>query len=305
MIKIIKRCTLCDSMDHSNYVDSINILKIMHQEVIQFIEIGLFNMTNQRFKIKILKHEIISSMSIKNHCLFFLNSLSFSDVNCLFFILLSFPFIDQVVDLLFGITGNIYNNYKNDLFTASKLYVIEKIMYIFINAYNSLYKEWTILCKKYFTYRTTLDFEFLKTVKITSYLQTVFSCEYKNFTSSFIINIPDLAFFTIQKKYQHYCHIKEKKIFSFNTNMELLKHIYHSKLNCIVRLDKFFVSSDYVLNLKLGNILHINKPNFITICTENNIPILNGKCYSDNKKYMMYVKTNFLNTNLNIKKNKL
>lgn len=291
-------------MNHSDYSDSINILKILHQEVIQFLEIGLLNITNQRFKIKISKHEIISGISIKNHCFFVMNSLSFCDVDCLFFILLSFPFIDQIVELMFGITSDIYNHNKHGVFTASKLYVIEKIMYMFINAYNSLYKEWTILCKKYFIYRKKIDFEFLKTIQIKSYLQTVFSCEYKNFKSSFIIKIPDLAFFAIQKKYQHYYHIQKKNFFSFNTNMELLKHIYHSKLNCIVRLDKCFVSSDYILNLKVGDILHINKPTFITICTENHIPILNGKCYSNNKKkYMMYVKTNFLNTNLNIKKN--
>lgn len=285
----------------SKQFQSIQILHNIHREVINLLKIKLFKFIKKKIKINILQHKIISKLDVHDNTEFILNTISLLDINCLLFIFIPLNFINQLIELFFGTITNVVYYKNNDIFNSSKRYIVHKFMHIFIESYNNIFNKWYIFNEQYYIYTNKIDFKTLQTIQYKSYFQTEFSYQYQNLKHSIFIKIPDLAFFTIQNKYKKIIQTSIVNNNNFSINQHLLRHICLIKLNCIVQLEKCLVSSNNIVNLKVGDILYIENPNNLIVRTDNNIFILLGKYYTDGKKSIFYVKKNLISTNFNNK----
>ncbi|QCI27065.1 FliM/FliN family flagellar motor switch protein [Buchnera aphidicola] len=290
-----------DINDHD--IKYVKIFQKIYKKFIILLEDELLKITKKKFKINIIKNNLTINLNINNDNLHILNTISLINIDCFIFIFFSISFINYLSELIFGINKNIFY-YKNyNVLISSKIYIINKLMNIFIKLYNNILKKCNIFCNKYFI-DIKNNFNFFIKNKYKLYLNTEFLCKYKNTKFIFIIQIPDILLFIIINQYKDFFKINEEKSI-YSKNNYLLNNICNSELNCVVQLEKISILSKYIKNLKIGDILEIKKPNIVTIYTENYIPIFYGKYYSNNNKLVLYVKKNLLINKLNIKNKKI
>lgn len=234
-----------------------------------------------------------------------LNLIQMSPYNNQSFVIFPYDFLSVIIDILFGGRGIVTDKTKNiKNITSTESLINQKIIKFITNSLTDIYK-------KYFSSETNLinTKTFYDVKKSNIDLNTVF------LINSFNFNINNIdVYFDILMPISIFKYINKKIVISVennnkNTNIEKqiknsisFNDIYDVKLNIITKIIGISISHNEIVNLSVGDVLSINKPNEIVGFIEDQA-IFFGNYKSFNEQSIVFIEE-FIDSNMESNQNK-
>ncbi|WP_343192225.1 FliM/FliN family flagellar motor switch protein [Buchnera aphidicola (Formosaphis micheliae)] len=208
----------------------------------------------------------------------------------IFLIIFSDNFLSMIIDNLFGGSElkKITNNYRHVGVTPYERRIIKKIVKILLLGYQKAYQETFPVNMKYIQSHVESDFHKLSFANH-MFIITSFDITIGYFKSTFNILLP---IFTINelKKLPYYIDINKSKIYKDKEKNDLFNNVNYIYLTLIAKLTKICLPLNKVLNLKIGDVLPINKPNHGIVYVDT-VPIFLGECTIVDNKYACCIRS--------------
>lgn len=230
------------------------------------------------FNFKYLYSEYSDKYFIKNFLLeekikiFYLN---IAKIKCL--LIIPNDFFSMCIHIIFGDKN--LNSYKKNIYFHSienNIYIINKIFDIILISFNQFLKENFFVSINYFFFNQVFASNFLKKDNLESYVFLVFQIIYGSIKNIIKICIPKDLLYQIMIKNNKYISGINRKNIKKIWNKKIEHEIKNIKYVLFINLTKNMFSLYFLLNLKIGDIIKIEKPidvfGFIDNCM-----VLSGK----------------------------
>ncbi|MCW5196516.1 FliM/FliN family flagellar motor switch protein [Buchnera aphidicola (Pemphigus obesinymphae)] len=251
-------------------------IDLAHYLNINKIDVKLYacNIENDKPNIKHVKKTMV------------LNTIDIKACEDSAYMIFYFDFISMIVENLFGGNTSRENiNYHDKTITDTECKIIKNVTKIAIKAYEESIKKFFPIQMSLSKYKAIVNGENTFHFKKNTYFVTTFHILIGNYKGSFNVLIPLIK---IKKCFLYTNITKEKKDYKNVEKDNMINNIHNLKLTLTVQLKDSVISLSNILNLQLGDIIPIQKPEFGIVYVDN-FPILSGKYKIVNGRHALCV----------------
>lgn len=270
--------------------NDINLLKRINNFFINQFSVDVANYLNiNKINVKLYACNIEIDKPNTEHVkkTMVLNTIDIKECEDSAYMIFYFDFLSMIVENLFGGNTSRENvNYNDEHITDIECKIIKNITKIAIKAYEESIKKFFPIQMRLFKYKVIANGENTFHFKKNTYFVTTFHMLIGNFKGFFNVLIPLIK---IKKCFLYTDIVKEKKDYKNIEKNNMLNNIHNLKLTLTVQLTDSIISLANILNLQLGDIIPIQKPEF-GIVYVNSFPILSGKYKIVNGRHALCVK---------------
>jgi flagellar motor switch protein FliM len=277
--------------NHHIIKNDMDILKKINDNFINLFSIDIsdyLNINKIHIKLSELKTEI-NCTNIKNFKKpIILNIIEINKYKDYSFIIFSSDFISMIIENLFGgIKSKINQHDCNKKITSIECKIFQHITEIVTKGYEKSFERFFPIKIKYIKYIIVSNEDSISHFKTDAFFITTFQMVIGSIKGIFSIFIPLII---IQKNFLNKKVIEKLEDYKNKEKKNILKNIHDLNLTVTVKLTESVICLSHILQLKLGDVISIKKPENGIVYIDD-CPILLGKYTIVNGRHALCVKT--------------